>query len=319
MPTFGGKTLGRIRRLNRRKRVRAPVLLLLAGTLLPTVAASEDGPGAGSEYEPEYESAITRRLELESRLNDNPFSITPYKPTYLLPLAYSSDRPVNAEGDELDQLEMKFQVSLKVPISNNLFGTGTQFAFGYTQVAYWQAYNSNYSSPFRETNHEPELMLVHPHRATLGRITSRVFRLGVSHQSNGRSGRESRSWNRVYVDFMMESGDWYLSLKPWWRIPESEKQDPDDPSGDDNPDIHRYMGNFEFSGLYYQGARTYGFMVRNNLRSDNRGALQLDGTFPIGDQMRGYAQLFSGYGESLIDYDRYSNRFSLGVMLTNWL
>ena len=214
---------------------------------------------------------------------------------------------------------MKFQVSLKMFLARNLFDHDLNLAFGYTNTSWWQAYNSAISAPFRETNHEPELMLTAATNYPFLGLRGRAVTLGLSHQSNGQSDPASRSWNRLYAQFVFEHDNLYFNFKPWWRIPEPAKTSPASLGGDDNPDIGDYMGNFEFSGLYYLGRQTYGFMLRNNLQSDNRGAIQIDWTFPLSQRVRGYLQYFNGYGESLIDYDHYSNRIGVGVMLTNWL
>jgi phospholipase A1/A2 len=60
-------------------------------------------------------------------------------------------------------------------------------------------------------------------------------------------------------------------------------------------------------------------MVRNNLRSDNKGAGQINYSFPINDRFKGLVQVFTGYGDSLINYDDYETRFSLGILLTDTL
>ncbi|MDQ7072251.1 MAG: phospholipase A [Gammaproteobacteria bacterium] len=101
-----------------------------------------------------------------------------------------------------------------------------------------------------------------------------MIRTGFIHQSNGQSGGLSRSWNRVYADFIFERENLYLSFRtPWWRVPESKKND-------DNPNIDKYLGNFELSGVYKKGEHNFNFMMRNNLRTgENLGAFQLGWSF----------------------------------------
>ena len=80
------------------------------------------------------------------------------------------------------------------------------------------------------------------------------------------------------------------------------------------------MGNFEFTSAYKKNRQEFSLMLRNNLKSDNnRGAAQLDWSFPIHNRMKGYVQWFNGYGESLIDYDRRVNSIGVGFKLTDWL
>jgi len=134
------------------------------------------------------------------------------------------------------------------------------------------------------------------------------------HQSNGQFGELSRSWNRLYSLFMFQQESFYFAVKPWLRLPESL-------ADDDNPDIEKYLGNFEFYLLKEWNEQTMGIMLRNNLRlnDDNHGAIQLDYTFPLHNQLRGYVQWFSGYGESMIDYDHEVHTIGIGLMLSNWL
>jgi phospholipase A1 len=261
-------------------------------------------------------SPLQNRLNWEEKAQANPFTLTPHKPTYLLPLSYNdspNNQPFDNSGKQLDRLEVKFQISLKFLVWRNLIGARGHLFFGYTQQSYWQAFQRDNSSPFRETNHEPEAILFVPSERTFFGFQNRVNLVGLSHQSNGRTGNLSRSWNRLYVNFIFEREHLAVSLKPWWRIPE----DSDD---DDNPDIVDYMGHGELSLIYKLGQHNVGVTLRHNLDAQSRGAMQLDWSFPIyHDRLNGYLQYFNGYGENLIDYDDSSNRLSVGIILTDWI
>ncbi|MDT8418837.1 MAG: phospholipase A [Desulfuromonadales bacterium] len=261
-------------------------------------------------------SAIVQRQKAEERVESSRFSLLPYKQNYILPIAYNTHpnkRPYADVGEDLDRLELKFQLSFKIPLAKGVIaGHGNLFA-GYTQQSFWQAYNDQQSAPFRETNYEPELYIDFATNYSLLGLRSRFVSIGVSHQSNGRSEELSRSWNRIYALAAFERGNFYCAIRPWYRIPET--------SDDDNPDIDAYLGYGEFYALYLYKEHRFGVVWRNNLRSsDNRGAAQFDWSFPLpGQRLHGYLQYFNGYGESLIDYDHVNNRIGLGIIVSNWL
>ena len=138
--------------------------------------------------------------------------------------------------------------------------------------------------------------------------------IGFNHQSNGRSVPLSRSWNRIVANVGLERDNFNLLLKTWYRLPEEDLND-------DNPDITKYMGYGELWGTLYWKKQRFAVMLRNNLRSENLGAVQLDWSFPlpwIGDKLSIYVQYFNGYGESLLDYNTSVNRISAGMMLVDW-
>src|SRR5690606_18839382 len=143
-----------------------------ASELVPTIENAEEEPAydpvldaiqveAWSDYRL---SPIDRRFALESASQDNPFAITPHRPSYLLPLTYNTSpdggpfrdggaRDLN-DGN-VDKMEAKFQLSLKTILWDEILGKELDLAFAYTQQSYWQLYNSQASRPFRETVHEP--------------------------------------------------------------------------------------------------------------------------------------------------------------------
>lgn len=276
-------------------------------------------PMSISQRAQEANGLFQQRENNETQTASNPFVLTPHRPNYFLPIAFTSSpnsRAFLQDSDDdatLDSIEFKFQLSVKFPVVYDVVGRNTSLWFAYTQQAYWQAYNSEISAPFRDTNHEPEAFIVtKPKQGFLG-IKPSYVSYGFNHQSNGQSGDLSRSWNRVYVDFLFESGDTAFSIKPWYRIPEASKLD-------DNPNIENYYGYGEFKLIHVIDDYSIDVMVRNNLKSsDNRGALQVGFNFPLWGKSRGYIQYFNGYGQSLLDYNHHTQSLGFGVMLTNWL
>lgn len=166
----------------------------------------------------------SNREALERQATLNPVAITVYKRNYLMPYTYNtrpnaSDFREIDENGEIDHGEVKFQFSVKVGLIDDLFGDNGDLYFAYTQRSWWQAYNSDASSPFRETNYEPELFMSFDNGTVLGGWINTANRVGFVHQSNGRSDPLSRSWNRIYLDSIWQNGDWTLSVAPFWRVP----------------------------------------------------------------------------------------------------
>ena len=183
--------------------------------------------------------------------------------------------------------------------------------FAYTQQSNWQTYNTHHSEHFRETDYMPELILTLPIRYDLLGLTGRFVNLGLLHQSNGRDNPESRAWNRVYAQLGFERGDFALLVRPWYRLKENEKDD-------DNPDINRYMGYGDVTAIYKWGRQDFSLLGRYN-NATGKGAAQGTWSFPIQGNLKGYVKVFSGYGESLIDYNWNQTTIGVGFALVNWL
>mgnify|MGYP000162098176 CR=1 FL=1 len=267
--------------------------------------------------------ALEKRLKAEQWDAYRPFSLIPHHSNYLMPVTYVDGIAdvLIRDGDAApsDNIEAKFQLSLKTPLWSKIYNDNGYLFFAFTQQAFWQAYNSDVSSPFRETNYEPELLLAFPHYANVEEAASRIISISLSHQSNGRAGELSRSWNRLKVSWVTSIGNVFINFEPYYRFKERRKTNPQDADGDDNPDITKYMGWFELSAAYKQNDSTWRMMVRNNLRSDNKGAVRLSYSRPFNKHIRLYAELFNGYGESLIDYNRSVTRIGIGFELNDIL
>jgi phospholipase A1 len=267
------------------------------------------------------EGVVEKRRALERYTHDNPFVLTPHRPNYLLPVVYSwhPNDEAFAEGD-VQRTEVQFQLSVKVLVAENLLGDNGHLSFAYTDRSFWQAYNRDISAAFRESVHEPELIFTLENNWEPFSLRNSANQIILNHQSNGRDGELSRSWNRIMLNTLWEKDNFVLSFMPWYRFREDKKNDPLDREGDDNPDIEKYLGHFEMRGVYLvEHGQTFSVMLRNNLRSDNKGAVEIAYSFPLSGKLKGYAKYFNGYGESLIDYNHHIQSFGLGFLISDWL
>jgi phospholipase A1 len=215
------------------------------------------------------------------------------------------------------------QLSVRTKIAQGMLTQGhptrkDSLWFGYTQQSYWQLFSPDISRPFRTTDHEPEVMYVYPTDAQLPfGWRWRYSGVGLVHQSNGQSNPLSRSWNRVYLMTGMELDNrWNVHARIWKRLPESA-------TSDDNPGISDYIGRGEVKVFWnVDKDNTLGATVRHSLSSTGRGSARLEWLQTLGTGLGGgksnlrlHTQLFSGYGDSMIDYNHKRTVLSLGLSL----
>ncbi len=238
-----------------------------------------------------------------SRINPQPVSPAPF---------HSVSAPYNYQHTEL-----KFQFSAKSEVGgfreiDFLYFRNFRLWIGYTQQSYWQLFNGAESSPFRETNYEPEVI------GTLGtgNVSGwKLLNLGLSHQSNGRANPDSRSWNRLYALSGWEWDDYHLLARGWWRIPEPS-------SKDDNPDISQYIGITELEAHWSPDSEDeVRLLLRSNLSVvQPRAYLELNWSTPVRffHLSRLGLQFSSGYGGSLIDYNHHQTALGVGLTFKDW-
>jgi phospholipase A1 len=275
------------------------------------------------------------------RLWNEPRSIgfQAYQPSYLLVTRtdHPDDAPYSPNPDNrvpysynLEHTEMKFQFSLKaLVIPGKVLGneeSRNSLWFGYTQQSFWQAFDASHSRPFIESNYEPELVWSRRLDGTTGRPGAAppppvqgwhpVFlNIGLLHQSNGQSDPRSRSWNRAYAqlgltDRLSAEDSLAMLLRPWWRFREPA-------ATDNNPDIQHYLGHGDAELDWWHGDHLFSLLARER-------SLQLDLATPLLFLNEGtpkdralqlHLQFFTGYGESLIDYNQRHTTFGLGISL----
>jgi phospholipase A1 len=250
--------------------------------------------------------------ELDDPYRRGVFKFRPHYGSYLIATRsyrtneapYLPYRDLTDNDADLSKSELAFQLSFKMKMVQQAFGKPLDLWFGYTQNSFWQAANSKASSPFRETNYQPEVMAIVPVGVDLGGFQVRHVGLGLNHQSNGQSGTLSRSWNRLYAQVGVEKDGFSATARVWKRLNESD---------DDNPDIVDYMGRGDLALAYRREGHIYSSTLRYNFHT-SRGAIQAGWAFPLAGNLKGYAQAFAGYGQSLIDYNYFQRSIGLGVL-----
>jgi phospholipase A1/A2 len=215
----------------------------------------------------------------------------------------------------------KFQISFAYQLLNNE-GPLAQaapalkgFHIDYTQTSLWDLNGS--SAPFYDTTYRPKFFNVWEN-ATHAQLTN-WFQLdqqgGLEHESNGKSGADSRSLNMAYFEPTLTIGrdeDLQLTLQPraWIYLG----------SLSDNPDIKDYYG--------YASLRTIVGWKRGLQLSAtgqmgtgaDHGSVQLDLTYPT---MRFFGSFslyldvhyFTGYGERLLGYNQRTDELRAGFAL----
>ena len=299
------------------------------------VVVTMEAPAAHDCRNPRF-SELSRYWELEPGTDCGTFGIRGYKPISLswigsdsvntLPsspaLNHTATEPVAYSTNEA-----RIQLSVRTKIAQGLL-THLETArrdslwFGYTQQSNWQLFNGDISRPFRTTDHSPEITYIYPLDAELpGGWRLRYGGFTLVHQSNGQSEPLSRSWNRTILSAGMEKGkDFVIKGELWNRLPEGE-------GNDDNPDISDYVGRAEIAGLWsIDNKNTLGVAVRHSLRANTNGSVKVEWLRDLSDTgvaggrsgLRLHTQVFSGYGDSLMDYNRRRTVLSVGLSLIDW-
>lgn len=282
-------------------------------------------------HDPAY-SELSRFWELEAGADCGTFGIRGYRPISIavavgddINRQPTSGNPLNNATSSTDYrtTEARLQLSVRTKVAQGIFayrGEGTDSLwFAYSQQSYWQLFTPALSRPFRNTDHEPEVFYITPiQTAQPGTWRLRLGGLGLVHQSNGQSLPLSRSWNRVYVLAGAERGDLQVHGRLWNRIAEG--------SNDDNPGISDYIGRGELV-VRWQADRENLFSVtgRHGLKKDAHGSVRLewfrtlaDPGFGIPGGLRLHTTLFSGYGDTLLDYNKPRTVFTIGFSLVEW-
>jgi len=288
---------------------------ILAGILSLFLFAAEPSPVIGT-----LNLQGVKDTQARSYIRDwsnETFGLSPYRPNYVLPLSYSSKpyRVYTPHDGTYMQTEAELQVSFKFALAQNLLGLNEKYYAAYTQRSFWQVYKK--SSPFRETNYSPELFVTVP-LGTQNTFGPKLATLGFWHYSNGQGNIEksdnvaqypelvnrSRSLNRLYAKLTFQHNALVWDAMVWYPFGHYD---------DDNPDIMDYIGYGGIRAMYFYRQHLFSAYLRGNPLTQ-KGSIELTYSHPA--KIKGtyfFGKLFTGYGESLIDYNHKNTKISVGV------
>ena len=233
------------------------------------------------------------------------YSIKAHGANYFLPISYRfNDKYPPTYGHEARTAETEFQFSIKYDFYANILGLSEVYSIGYTQKSFWQLYAD--SAFFRETNYNPEFFMTIPVAHINHFDYFKAIRLGFEHQSNGRGGLEERSWNFVVGTFYLQTGFIFTEIKLWKDVGSLEY----------NPNLMEYLGYGQVQLIFPYKTHLLKFMTRNTF-SDKR-ATELNYSYPVTNDKNLFLYIkgFTGYGESLIDYNHEVHKIGIGFSIS---
>ena len=241
-------------------------------------------------------------LNADSIVND--FDSRPafgiYKDTYFVGGTARNTKPTEFNSD------VKFQISFRHRLTKSILPLHSHLFLQYSQKAIWNVFEE--SLPFHDLNFNPGIgvqNLVVYNGKLVGNGT-----IMLEHESNGRDGEASRSWNKVSVSYAAVI-DPRLEVygKTWIPIID----------GQQNKDILKYCGIFQVGSQFISADRRWvadvTFVKRQGWNLNFNTILNVGFRFSKRDNQYLMLHFYDGYGENLLDYNKYHCRLRIGILI----
>lgn len=245
------------------------------------------------------ESEIENADSIKKELDIGPF-FGLYKDNYF---AVGTDPFHKPNGQNSD---VKFQISISQRLTNAILPGGTYLYLFYTQKVVWDVFRR--SMPMRDINFNPGIGWSKPFFIKdryAGKVT-----LIAEHESNGRDSIQSRSWNRVSLAGSAYVTDWLAVHAKFW-IPIID--------GQNNKDILNYCGIFQTGFELNTDDRrwTLGatFVKRKGWNMNWNTNIQIGWRINKSSNQYLFLDFYNGYGECLLDYNKFRNRIRVGILI----
>lgn len=200
---------------------------------------------------------------------------------------------------------VKFQISLAIRLTKAVLPWKSFLFLSYTQKSVWNVFEE--SMPMRDLNYNPAIGWSKPFfnkDRYVGKIT-----LMLEHESNGRDSIQSRSWNKISLSGSTLIDENLMVHAKFW-IPIID--------GQNNKDILKYCGIFQ-SGLVVTTNNkkcSFGLTLvkRSGFKLNFNTIFEFTWQPSFDSPLNIFAQYYNGYGENLLDYNKYRSQFRVGIM-----
>ena len=231
---------------------------------------------------------------------DNGPYFTLFRDNYFILGTTIGQRPTRTNSD------VKFQISIAQRLTKSTLPFNTYLFLTYSQKCMWNVFEE--SLPMRDFNFNPGIGL-----AKLLIVKDKLIgkaMLMVEHESNGRDGEASRSWNKIsfaaniYIDpqFMIHGKYWIPII-----------------DGENNKDILKYCGIYQTGIQVTSKNKRFGMAItlvkRQGFNLNFNTIIELNYKLFKKDNQYLFLQYYNGYGENLLDYNKFHSRLRLGIVI----
>lgn len=205
-----------------------------------------------------------------------------------------------------DNTNVKFQISIAQRLTKSTLPWGTYLYLFYSQKVFWNVLER--SMPMTDLNFNPGIGLAKPlfvKNRFIGKLT-----LMLEHESNGRDGAASRSWNKVSLGAnIMVDPSFVIHGKVWIPIVD----------GENNQDILDYCGIYQTGMNFTTLDNRLGFGItlvkRRGWKLDYNTIFEISYRLFKRDNQCLFLQYYNGYGEGLLAYKEYHSTVRVGIVI----
>lgn len=231
---------------------------------------------------------------------DNGPYFTLFRDNYFVLGTALGEKPTRFNSD------VKFQISIAQRLTKSTLPWNTYLFLTYSQKCFWNVFEE--SMPMRDLNFNPgiglgKLLIVKD------RLIGKMMLL-MEHESNGRDGEDSRSWNKISLSASIFVDPQFMVHGKVW-IPIID--------GQNNKDILKYSGIYQTGIQVTSKNKRFGMAItlvkRQGFNLNFNTIIELNYKLFKKDNQYLFLQYYNGYSENLLDYNKFHSRLRAGIVI----